>query len=139
MATRSTAAKTAPETSPPWWAHSATDVLIRLHTDRNNGLSEDEARRRVRQYGPNSLPEEEAESVWASLIEAFKDPLAVILTLAAVLSAAIGLARGETEDLKQGALSMGIVIFITLIGDFTDRSAENELETLKVLQTALAR
>src|SRR5579859_7876055 len=139
MATPGTTAKTATETSPPWWAHSATDVLIRLHTDRNNGLSEDEARRRARQYGPNSLPEEEAESVWASLIEAFKDPLAVILTLAAVVSASIGLAKGETQELKQAVLIMGIVIFMTLVGYFTDRSAGNELAKLKDLQKVFAR
>src|SRR5258708_34586712 len=85
------------------------------------------------------MPEEEAESVWASLLEAFKAPLAVILTWAAIVSAGIGLAKGQTQELKQAVLIMGIVIFMTLVGYFTDRSAGNELAKLKDLQKVFAR
>src|SRR5262249_54674509 len=98
-----------PPVETPWWSFTETETLIRLHTDRTHGLSPEEALKRIKQNGPNSLPEEPEESVWTSLIEAFKDPLAVILTLAAVVSASIGLAKGETQELKQAVLIMGIV------------------------------
>ncbi len=122
-----------------WWAYPAADVVASLKVDPVNGLSNSEARTRRQEYGPNSLPEEEAESVWTSLIEAFKDPLAIVLTIAAVLSAVIGLVNGETEELQQALWIMGIVVFMTLVGYFTDRSASNELAKLKDLQKVFAR
>src|SRR5260221_5758777 len=131
------------DVSPPdhiaWWSFPVSDVLTRFKTDPTNGLTPDEALARIRQYGPNSLPEEEQPGIWSSLFTAFQDPLALILTLAAVISAGIGLAQGDTQELKQAGLIMGIVIFMTLIGYFTDRSAGNELAKLKDLQKVFAR
>src|SRR5260221_13032175 len=95
-----------PPAEIPWWSFTEAETLIRLHTDRTHGLSPDEVLKRIKQHGPNSLPEEPEESVWTSLIEAFKDPLAVILTLAAVVSASIGLAEGQTQELKQAGFIM---------------------------------
>jgi P-type Ca2+ transporter type 2C len=122
-----------------WWAASATEALTRLHTDRTNGLSKEEAKKRTDQYGPNSLPEEKEQGLLASLIEAFTDPLAIVLTVAAVLSAIIGLVNQHPEELQQAFLILGIVIFMTLVSYFTDRSASNELAKLKDLQKVFAR
>jgi Ca2+-transporting ATPase len=127
------------QNSLPVWARPEDEILATLNADRAQGLSEAEAKARQKKHGLNSLPEEEQESVWQSLIEAFKDPLAVILTLAAVLSAAIGLAQNETEELQQAGWIMGIVVFMTLVGYFTERSASNELAKLKDLQKVFAR
>jgi Ca2+-transporting ATPase len=126
------------KTETPWWASPTQEIMRTLRADRTNGLSEQEVQSRRQEYGWNSLPEEEAESVWQSLFEAFKDPLAIVLTVAAILSAVIGLVRGETEELQQAGWIMGIVIFMTLIGYFTDRSASNELAKLKDLQKVFA-
>src|SRR5258708_6260626 len=143
QAARTTSSTPPSDISPPgdipWWSYPANDAVSRMRTDRALGLPDDEALVRIQQTGPNSLPEEEEESVWQSLIEAFQDPLAVVLTIAAGLSAIIGLARGETQELKQAALIMGIVVFMTLVGYFTDRSAGNELAKLKDLQKVFAR
>ncbi len=123
----------------PWWAYDETQVLSQLKVDKIEGLPDTEVAVRRDQYGLNSLPEEEPESVWQSLIESFTDPLALILTLAAVLSAIIGLIEGKTQELQQAAWIMGIVIFMTLVSYFTDRSASNELAKLKDLQKVFAR
>ncbi len=137
-------AKTSPVSTKPdqevtWWSSPAEDVLATSKVDRISGLSEAEAVKRRHQYGLNSLPEAEEESAWDSLIEAIKDPLAVVLTLAAAVSAAVGLAQGETQELQQAFWIMGIVVFMTLVGYFTDRSASNELAKLKDLQKVFAR
>jgi Ca2+-transporting ATPase len=127
---------TASETA--WWSESISDVLTSLKTDKIGGLSPGEAQARLQTYGPNGLPEEAEPGVWASLLETFKDPLALILTAAAILSAAIGILNGETQELQQALWIMGIVVFMTLVSYFTDRSAGNELSKLKDLQKAFA-
>jgi Ca2+-transporting ATPase len=121
------------------WALSVSEVLTVLETNPVSGLAETEALLRGGKYGPNSLPEEEEQSALQALLEAFKDPLAIILTLAAILSAIIGLTQRDTEELNQAVLIMGIVVFMTLVGYFTDRSAGNELAKLKDLQKVFAR
>src|SRR5512141_1955457 len=93
-----------------WWSNSENEVLATLDVNRASGLSEEAVKQRRQVAGFNSLPEEEAESAWANLVEALKDPLAMVLTLAAVVSAMIGLVNGETEDLQQAFWIMGIVI-----------------------------
>src|SRR5258706_4586835 len=123
----------------PTGAQSRPDVVLALNTDPINGLSEEEVRKRLQQYGPNSFPEEEEETVWSSLLNAFRDPLALVLTFAAILSAAIGVINGETQQLQQAAWIMAIVVFMTLIGYFTDPSANQELGKLKDLQKTVAR
>jgi Ca2+-transporting ATPase len=55
-----------------------------------NGLSQDEARQRLNQYGPNSLPEPEQDSLALIFIRQFKSPFIYILLAAAIFSIAIG-------------------------------------------------
>ncbi|MBE2268456.1 MAG: cation-transporting P-type ATPase, partial [Anaerolinea sp.] len=121
------------------WAQSTEDIIRALETDEINGLAAGEVTSRQRRDGYNSLPEEERESVWQSLIDAFKDPLALILTAAAVLSAIIHISKGETSELQQSVWIMAIVVFMVLVGYFTDRSAGSELEKLKALQKTTAK
>ncbi len=122
-----------------WWSKTSDQVTEELKTDPVNGLSVTEIATRQIEFGKNSLPEEERETVWQSLIAAFKDPLALILTAAAIISAIVHISKGETSELQQSVWIMAIVVFMVLVGYFTDRSAGNELEKLKALQKTTAK
>lgn len=122
-----------------WWSKTADQVIDELKADDVNGLVAADVSRRQTQYGKNSLPEEERESVWQSLITAFKDPLALILTAAAIISGIVHISKGETSELQQSVWIMAIVVFMVLVGYFTDRSAGSELEKLKALQKTTAK
>ncbi len=126
-------------TESPWWSKTVDQVIDELKTNDVNGLTAEEITARQTEFGKNSLPEEERESVWQSLIDAFKDPLALILTAAAIISAIVHISKGETNELQQSVWIMAIVVFMVLIGYFTDRSAGNELEKLKALQKTSAK
>lgn len=123
----------------PWWSKPTDRVVVDLKTNDVQGLPVDEIARRQTQYGKNALPEEERETVWQSLLNAFKDPLALILTAAALISAIVHISKGETNELQQSVWIMAIVVFMVLVGYFTDRSAGNELEKLKALQKTTAK
>ena len=54
--------------------------------DLQNGLSKEQAERRLEQYGENSLTEEKKRSVASVFFDRFKDLLVVILLIAAIIS-----------------------------------------------------
>ncbi len=123
-----------PSTENAWWSQSTDNVLEHLAVDPGEGLSDTEIQTRQEKHGYNELPEPDDESFWESLIDAFKDPLALILTFAAAVSTIVGLVNESTEELQQAGWIMGIVVFMLVVEYITDRSAQNELEKLKGMQ-----
>lgn len=134
------APKTASESrleSAAWWSVSTEEILERFGTDPVRGLSTTEAQTRLAR-GANTLPEPEQEGLLQSIIEAFKDPLALVLTAAAILSAIVGIIEGDGTELQQAGWIMGIVVFMTLVGFYTDYFSNKEMEKLKALQVEKA-
>ena len=121
-----------------WWSQSTDDVVKRLTVDPNVGLSDTEIQNRHTQHGLNKLPEPDDESFLESLIDAFKDPLALILTFAAAISTIVGLIEESTEELQQAGWIMGIVIFMLVVEYITDRQAQSELDKLKSMQKEIS-
>ncbi|MBW4438629.1 MAG: cation-transporting P-type ATPase [Pleurocapsa minor GSE-CHR-MK-17-07R] len=117
-----------------WWSRSADETIEALGANGLTGLNNSEVGQRQASFGPNSFPEKEKEGVLGSILSAFKDPLAIVLTVAAGLSAAIGLIEGEPQELQQALWIMAIVVFMTLVGFYTDYIADREMDKLKKLQ-----
>jgi P-type Ca2+ transporter type 2C len=117
-----------------WWSETNEAVLEHFTVDPNRGLAPTAVSERQAQYGLNEFPAEEEPTLLERLIDAFSDPLALVLTFAASLSAGVGIASGESQDLQQAGWIMGIVVFMLVIEYITDRQAASELEKLKNLQ-----
>ena len=94
-----------------------------LRTDRH-GLTEEEAKRRLQEFGPNELAAEEKESPLKILIGQFKNVLIVILILATILSAVVG-------EVLDAAIIFAIVVACALLGFAEEYRAEKALEALK--------
>ncbi len=54
-----------------WHSHSAEDVLLELNTDREQGLSDEEALRRLEEYGKNSLADTPHRSFFRCFLHRF--------------------------------------------------------------------
>jgi Ca2+-transporting ATPase len=67
--------------SKPWHSMETTEVLEQLGT-KERGLTEEEAQRRLQQYGANELQKERGPSPFKIFIEQFKDILIIILLIA---------------------------------------------------------
>ncbi|MGD9071139.1 MAG: HAD-IC family P-type ATPase, partial [Desulfobacterales bacterium] len=109
---------------PLWHAMSRGAVLKELQTDLLNGLTPDEARRRLERVGPNELKHETAVSPITIFIHQFKNILIVILIVAVVLSALVG-------ELVDAAVILIIVVFCAALGFVQEYRAERALEALK--------
>ena len=73
----------------PWYNVNANEAIESLHSNPR-GLSQEEAKKRLEQFGPNELEEKEKSSPWMLLLEQFKNFLIIILLVAVVLAAILG-------------------------------------------------
>ncbi|GAB2801988.1 HAD-IC family P-type ATPase [Halomonas shantousis] len=105
-------------------AESAQAVVEHFDSDTDNGLSSEEAKRRLERYGPNELPEDKRAGLVRIFLRQFTDPLIYILLIAAGVS----LAAGSVAN----AVFIGAVLLINaLVGCFQERQAESSAEALQ--------
>jgi len=114
----------------PWYQMTEDELYKELKTDRN-GLSADESRKRVSQYGHNRLEEKPGKSPLLIFFEQFTNILILILIVAAVISAFIG-------DLTDTIVILAIVLLNAVIGFFQEYRAERALAALKKLEIPAA-
>ena len=109
-----------PPRQPPdiWHALDLQELLTLLGTGRN-GLSQEEAQKRLRQYGPNSLPPPKKSSWLSILFRQFTSPLILILLIAALLSALI-----HPESPADALFIIGVLILNAVIGTYQEGKAE---------------
>ena len=65
------------------------DVLAAFGTDARRGLSREEARARLRSYGPNELTTEKPVPAWRKFLAQFHDVLVILLLIATAVSAGL--------------------------------------------------
>jgi Mg2+-importing ATPase len=70
-------------------------VFQKLQTSRN-GLTQDEARRRLKEHGPNTVAQDKRHNRLRLLGRALVNPLVILLSVLAVISAATGDIRSAT-------------------------------------------
>ncbi len=109
-----------------WHSLGAEEVLIKLNTLADQGLSDEEAAKRLQHYGPNQLAEKPPVSFWKMLLDQFNNFVVIMLIIASVISAFLG-------DYIEAAAIMAIVILNAALGVFQERRAEQALAALKKL------
>ena len=95
----------------------------RKYNSSKDGLSSDEAKRRLAQYGPNAL-EDHTESKWHKLLLYFWGPLPFLIEAAAVISAL-------RRDWPDFAVVTGLLLYNAIVGFWQDNKAANALAALK--------
>ncbi|WP_107924402.1 cation-translocating P-type ATPase [Lysinibacillus parviboronicapiens] len=107
------------------------EVMERLNVT-NQGLSDDDVKKRQEVYGYNKLVEGKKTSTFAVFFGQFKDLLVIILMVAAVIS----LLLGEVES----TIVIMIVVFLNaILGTVQHVKAEQSLDNLKALTSSVAK
>lgn len=122
--------KKASKSENSFYQSSPKEVIDKLKS-RKEGLSEEEAQKRLEKEGPNRLPRKKSYSSLKILLEQFKSPLVYILVLAGVVT----LFLGEYTD---AIVIFGAVFLNTSVGFFQERKASKALESLKNVLTVEA-
>mgnify|MGYP000605789349 CR=1 FL=1 len=114
------------------WSLSSGEVTERLGLDPDQGLSKDEARKRLHSYGPNRLRQKQKVTAWQLLINQFKSLVIILLGIASIAAFMFG------EWLEGFAVAIALVIN-AVIGFFTELKATRSMEALHRLERVTAR
>jgi len=96
-----------------------------------SGLTSLEAKRRLKEEGPNELRKEQQFTSLKIILSQFKSPLIYILLLAGIVTLFLG-------DLKDSLVIFGAVLINTIVGFYQEQKAQKSLEVLKNLLTPQA-
>ncbi|MBT1175845.1 cation-translocating P-type ATPase [Bifidobacterium sp. LC6] len=130
---------------------SAEDVAKALNVDPSQGLSNEEAKRRLAKFGPNELASAPPVPKWKKFLAQFQDPLVYLLLAATVISViawfiekanAVPGAEGG-EALPFDALVIVLILIVNaVLGYMQEAKAEAAVEALAQMtapQTSVLR
>jgi len=110
----------------PWHALPGAEALTALRSNANHGLTDAEARARLLQFGPNSVPAASRPGVVEIALRQLRSPLVYVLLAAAALALALG-----------HATDAGFIGFVLLVnsslGGWQEWNAERQSQGLQGL------
>ena len=108
------------------WHALKTEQVLNHFEVQDNGLTTEEAKKRLDQYGPNQLKESPRPTFLQMLWEQLNNFVVILLIVASVISALLG-------DYVEAAAIMAIVVLNAVLGIVQERRAEEALAALKKL------
>ena len=101
------------------------------------GLTDAEAAARLQRNGPNKLKEGKKDSVLVKFLGELKDPMTIVLIVAAVVSAITALYAGES--LTDAVIILAVVLINACLGVYQESKAEAAIEALQQIAAATAK
>ena len=119
------------------YTQSAEEVLQDLGVTAE-GLSTAEAQKRREQYGPNKLKEAAKPTLLQRFLTQLKDPMLIILMIAAGVSALTGMLSGENEW-AEVIIIIAVVLLNAILGVIQESKAEAAIEALQTMTAATCK
>ena len=119
------------------YTQSAEEVLQSLGVGPE-GLTSAQAQERLAKYGPNKLKEAEKPSLLQRFLAQLKDPMLIILLIAAAVSALTGFLAGENE-MAEVVIILAVVLLNAILGVFQESKAEAAIEALQTMTAATCK
>lgn len=107
-----------------WWQQTAEEVARHFNSNLESGLSTDTAQKRLKELGPNELPEQKRVSLIKLFLNQFSSFIVWTLLTAALIAGALG------EWIDATAIAV-IIVLNAFIGFFQEYRAERSLAALK--------
>ena len=113
------------------WRMSKDEILA-AYKSTTEGLSREEAKKRLEKYGYNKLREQKRKGVLRVFAEQFADLLVVILIIAAIISAMTG-------GLEGTIVIIAVLILNAILGTIQHFKAQKSLDSLRAMAAPNAR
>ena len=106
------------------------DLDYRLESLKSSrqGLTSEEAAKRLAEHGPNELTDEDRESLLITFLKNFKDVMILVLIGAAIISFVL-------NEWMDGIIILLIVVINAIISTVQERKAQNAIDALKQMST----
>lgn len=112
--------------APLWHTLDVDAVLAEVAVTRD-GLTADEARKRLERYGPNRLEVTPPASAWSILVAQFRSVVVLLLVAAAALSIAFG-------DIADAVAVAAVLVINAALGFVTEFRARRAMDALRGLE-----
>ena len=114
--------------------YSLSELERMFDSDLSKGLDESTILKNRTNYGKNVLEEKKKKPLWIKFLLEFKDPLIIILIIAAVVSIIIDL-----NEWIESLIIMIVVLLNAILGLYQENKAEKSLDALKKLSVASSK
>src|SRR5690606_25880600 len=121
-----------PDISTVWHALDLDNLLARLETSPQRGLTSEEAARRLERHGRSELREKPRPGFWQLVFNQLNNFVIILLIVASVISALLG------DWVEAGAILL-IVVLNAVLGVVQEQRAEKALAALKKLASPEAQ
>ncbi|PIR41674.1 MAG: hypothetical protein COV30_02425 [Candidatus Yanofskybacteria bacterium CG10_big_fil_rev_8_21_14_0_10_37_15] len=108
----------------PFWSMEISKVVGILETDAQKGLSENEAKKRIKIFGPNIIEKRQQSPVFFILLNQFRSPLILILLSAGIITFSIA-------HYRDAIFIFAALMANTILGFYQEYKAEKALAELK--------
>lgn len=122
----------APSKDSLWYTQDADAVVAALGTNRERGLTQAEAAKRLAEHGPNAIAAEKPPSVWQVSLSQLADPMNVMLVIVAIISLLIG-------QISVGIVVGALVVLNVFLGASQEMKAKASVDALSKMQIPQAR
>lgn len=118
------------------YLQKSKEVLQNLKSSAE-GLSMDEAQKRLEQNGKNKLKEAKKDSLLVRFFNQLKDPMIIILLAAAGISGITAAYSGES--FTDVIIILAVVIINSVLGVYQESKAEKAIEALQAISAATSK
>ncbi len=119
-----------------YYLENIDTVLSKTESSRD-GLSTEEAERRLLQNGRNKLKEGKKDPIIVRFFKQLADPMIIILLVAALISGV--LAFIENESFTDVIIILAVVLFNAILGVYQESKAEKAIEALQEMAAATSK
>ena len=114
------------------------ELGIEFNSNLQNGLTSEQVVINREKYGVNKLEEKEKTPLIIKFLEQFKDPLIIILIIAAAITAGIAIYE-HNNDWIEAIIIMVVVLANAILGLYQENKAEKSLEALQKMSAATCK
>jgi len=114
-----------------WFNQENKNVIEKLNSNLEKGLTEEQVKAAREKYGYNELEAKKKKTLLVKFLEQFKDFMIIVLIIAAIVSGIVGVAEGE--GITDTIIILVVVVVNAIIGVAQENKAEKSLEALQKL------
>ncbi|SER06027.1 Ca2+-transporting ATPase [Granulicatella balaenopterae] len=124
------------KTNQVFYTMTEDEALQAVHSSKE-GLTSEEAKKRLAENGANELEEGKQRSLFEKFMDQFKDFMIIVLLVAAVVSLFVN--ESGTPDPSDAIIILAVVILNAILGVFQESKAEEAINALKKMASPVAK